>query len=718
MQTMTANAPRHPWFASFDVDPEAALDAVLRGAAYVPPYQRASPAQTVEGLFGNLPPDSPEWPALDQALRAWLERVRHQTDEQIQRSGGVASFIAETGEALRLVWRLDLSQSAEWLRTGLVDLRGWAEPLMLDDAAYDLPRALLAAAAQIQTSRAWTHLWLDECRRAATPRLYPRIDTLLTGLARLPPVDGAIAGLNPELLLGMALWGRDLPEQDFKAKQVFLRRWRNIKASFPRSGEQWRTEWRDLFKDTQFDRPFVQWLKEAEPSLCLPAKPRKEPLLPHCESVINGFETELAKEGLSQSLWGRMSSLVKQTERYAEITGNSHYLVRSCTRLAGLIQEVAPGQAVTLTRLALTWNRYHAHTWSVRARSLELLDRPDLAEATLWEGLRNAPQEAALYNQLAMRLADLGRRGEAETLLKAAVAIAPDNLPGINELARVLWGNGKAAAAIALLEEAVARRRDTAPLYLLGCLLLAEDRRPEAERIVAHYRQIFGNSGQIAGLAERVARGAVAEQRNHLMEPRLRASRQPTVAWDRPELEREEAEAQSLAGVRALTEADRLFRVGDPDSTRRARATVAKALATDAADRYAHVVKALGDPPYRVELAERLDSRFGNEVSLHLAATGPETPASGWEGLLRRFPQDAPLILLTRTGHTGTDPDDRLKTWVAEESPADEAWAPFVRRTLNRFFADESLPPAIAPSMLARDGILRRVEVGWGLAPH
>lgn len=706
----TAQIPsRHPWFATFDTDPLSAVDAVLRGAAYVPPFQRATPAQKIEGLFGDLPADAKEWRQLDDAVRQWLSEARAHTDEAMVRSGGAASFIAEAGDALRLVWRLDLKASANWIRDNLIDLRGWAEPLVLDDVAYDMPKALLAAIAQLQTSREWLRLWLDECRRAATPHLYHRIDTALSGLARMPPSPNAIAGLNHEVLVGLAIWGSALPVEDFKAKPAFLRRWRTIKASFPRSGEEWRKEWRDLFEEPSFNHP-TQWLKDEEPALRKPAAPRKEPILPHCSSVIDRFEDEFNAEGLTKPLWGRMRTLIRQTENYAEITGISHYLVRSCTRIAKIIQDDSPGHAATLSRLALTWNRHDGHAWSVRARSLEKLDRPDLAEAALWEALRNAPQHPSIYLQLAMLLADQERLTEAEDLLRSALAVDPLHAQSLNELARVLWRNDKAPEALALLEG----HSDQVSYYSRGCLLLAEGQLDEAQGVVTQCRRSFAGDPRIDDLADRIARRAIAEQRERLRLPRSRAAARRSVAWDEPCLEVEEAEAEALKRVRSLTVADRRFRLDDTEARRHALETVDAALAADPADGYAHVVKALAVPSYRPVIADRLEPRFANDLPLHLAVTTSTTPAATWDRLLTRFPQDSGLILLTRLGQGGGDDDGRLADWMGSDT-GDDAWTPFVRATLRRHLEGESLPPAISPSMLAHDAILRRVEVGWGL---
>ncbi|SIS54547.1 tetratricopeptide repeat protein [Insolitispirillum peregrinum] len=715
MQPTKALLSRHPWFAAFDAAPPRALDAVLRGAAYVPPYQRASPAQKIEGLFGDLPADASEWQILDDTLCDWLQQVRADTDAAMVRSGGAASFIAETGDALRLVWRLKLEKSAKWICENLMDLRGWAEPLLLDDEAYDLPKALLAAAAQLQTSRDWVHLWLGECRRAATPRLYHRVDTALTGLARMPPPPNTIGGLNHEVLVGLASWGTALPTDDFKAKNAFLRRWRTIKASFPRSGEQWRHDWRDLL-DNKVDQPFTKWLKDEEPALRRPATPRKEPLLPHCVNVIQGFARELDADGLTEQLWGRMRTLIRKTERFAEITGDCYNLVRSCTNIASLIQEDAPGHAVALTRLALIWNRHNGHAWSVRARSLEKLRRPAIAESALWEGLRNAPESTALYGQLAIMLVDQERLSEAEYLLRAATAIDSEDAVVANELARLLWRKGKAEEAITLLEEHAARpSSNSAPLYSLGSLFLAEGRLPEAQSAVTRYRQLFRNDTRINGLADRIRRSAIDEQKTHLHEPRPRGAVRAPVAWDEFDLNPEESEAAALAHIRSLTEADRRLRSGDDETRRSALATVDTALEEDSADSYAHVIKALACTSYRPSLVARQETRFTNDLAIHLALTGPDTPTNTWCHLLARFPQDTGLILLTRLGHGGSDADGGLAEWVETEPPRDDHWKPFIRKTLRRHFNGENLPLAISPPMLAHDAILRRVEVGWGL---
>ncbi|EXJ14673.1 tetratricopeptide repeat protein [Imhoffiella purpurea] len=163
-----------------------------------------------------------------------------------------------------------------------------------------------------------------------------------------------------------------------------------------------------------------------------------------------------------------MAALLDQVERYADATGESYYLVTSCTNIAGIVMEHAPGHALALTRRALLWSPSDGHAWSIRATALDRLGRPDLAEAVLWEAVRRIPSNAVLYNALALAGIGRGALGEAEALLRKAAALDPDSAPTFVELARVLWLRGCADEALSLLRDFLDRAEDAVTLYTLA----------------------------------------------------------------------------------------------------------------------------------------------------------------------------------------------------------------------------------------------------------
>ncbi|MFA7242899.1 MAG: tetratricopeptide repeat protein [Sulfuricellaceae bacterium] len=715
--------PRHPWLDRLAAEPERALDALLRGVAHLPGLQRASPGEALMALLGDLPPEAAEWGLLDRALLVWLQARRQAVDGLLGRPGGVERFIRETGEAFRAAWRLKLPESCAWIRAEAFDLLRWADGFSLD-ATFDLGRAVLTAAAHVQQGGEYRFLWLRICEEAAAPRLRHRLDAALLGLARTP---GAQAGApSHDLIVGLARWGARLPSDD-NAKSEMVREWRALKAAFPRQPGFWRGQWEAVLADERIGaHPFTHWLREADPALQAPSKTgqvRRTPQLPKdISGSIKEMDRECRAQGLTAPLWQKMAALLSQVEDYADATGESYYLVTSCTNIAKIILNQAPGQALTLTRRALLWTPSDGHAWSTRATALDRLGRPDLAEAVLWEAIRRVPSNIALYNDLALAWVERGGLAEAEALLRKAAALDPNDGPTFVELARVLWLLGRADDALALLRDFLRRTNDAIALYTFGCLLVAEGRSAAAE-VLEQYRRAYGNDHWAATLQRLIAAGTAGqeESRQHLREPRRRGGLTQGVPWDAESAERalaaEQAGFPRLEKIERVAQADLLFRLGD---ARRADALrLVDTALTDPADAYAQVVKGLAAPEYRVEMIGRT-GRFAGSLPVRLALTPDNAGAEHWHDLLRRFPEGGHLTRLVQLarGAVGEESDTvhaALAAWCSEPTHWANGWDKHLKETLRRHLDGDDIPVSLAT--LAHDALTQAVDVGQDAVP-
>lgn len=432
-----ALAAEEPWIDRLTVDPADAVDSLMRGGAHLPGLARASACEALMALMGDLPDDAPEWRLLDGALLDWLKERRHADDPLIARHGGRQHFIREVGEGFRAAWRLELPETSAWIRAKLLDLLRWADTFTVD-ATFDLGRAVLAAGAHLQQGNELRFLWFRICTEAANARLRHRLDIATLGLTRAtitatggPRLDDAIVGL--------ALWASHLPPQD-RHKGDVVREWRALKAAFPHQPAFWRTRLQNILDDDRFaGHPFTDWLKHTDPALKTPPRgttPRREPLIPRdIPSLIKEMDRDFARDGLTDPLWRRMKLLLDQLDHYADVTGQSYYLVTSCTNIASTVLPAAPGHALTLARRALLWSPSNGHAWSVRAQALEALGRPDLAAAVLWEGRRRVPSDPVFSNQLGRLLAER-KVSAADGLLRKAAVLDPNYGPKRLELTR------------------------------------------------------------------------------------------------------------------------------------------------------------------------------------------------------------------------------------------------------------------------------------------
>jgi Flp pilus assembly protein TadD len=718
---------RHPWLDHLVAERDTALDRLLRGAAHLPGLQRASPSEALMALFGDLPTDAPEWSLLDTALLHWLQARRAAADELLNRPGGTERFIRETGEGLRSVWRLNppdtclLPQCAAWLRREVVELLRWADCFTVN-ATFDLGRIALTAAAHLQESKELRFLWLRICDEAASPRLRHRLDAALLGLAHMP--GGAAGGPSHDLIVGLARWASGMPPHD-SAKNEVVREWRALKATFPRQPSFWREQWQAILDDQRLaPHPFTRWLRDTDPALQTTGRPgpRRAPTIPrNIPDLISGWRREYRQDGLSPSLWRDMSVLLNQLERYADVTGEAYYLVTSCTNIATIIREQSPGEALTLARRALLWAPSDAHAWGVRATVLDSLGQPDLAEAVLWEAYRRVPSNLAFYVELARIWMNRGGLAEAESLLRKAVALDPneENVQTYPELARVLWLAGRTEEAQATLREFLSRHEHAVSLYTLGCLLVAEGRPDEAATVAEQYQRTVGSDRSAQTLRRLIAAGPAGqeESRTHLRQQRHHDVTATGVAWDAVAAERalaaERAGLPRLNKISRVARADLQFRLG---AAGEGLQLVDAALAEDASDAYAQVVKGLALPEHRLAMRGRLGS-FYNSLPVNLALSPDDAPADHWQELLRRFPEGHHLTRLVQLARNQADDTTRdlLVAWCDEPTRWDNTWDSYLKQALHQYLDGDTVSVNL-PS-LAHDALTQAVDVGMDATP-
>lgn len=685
--TSPAPAEEPSWLEQLSADSDQAVASLLRGEALLDGFERASPCEALMGLMGDLPDAAPEWAALDGALLKWLQQRRHADDAMIESHGGLRHFIAEVGEGLRAAWQLTLPRTSEWIHSQLLDLLRWAETVSID-STYDLARPVLAAGAHLQRGNEWRFLWLRICRESISPNVAQRRDIALRGLAQHPLKPGEHFP-SKDILTGLAAWASHLPH-DGKSKKAVTDEWLALKAMFPLGDSEWGSRLDTLMREAKFDgHPFLSWLKQADPSLAF-EKPRKgmkrAPWLPpNTSGLVTEFGKEISEAGdLTESLLLRIRNLLNQLETYADLTGESYYLVTSCTRLGKFIRPHAPGNALALARRALLWAPSDAHAWSLRAGTLEALGRSDLAKAVLWEGKRRTPSASAFSNQLARLMPD--DLGVAERLLVRANAVAPGPQPH----------------------------------YTLILTAIAKGNIAEAGTLAAGYVERYGPDEYFEIAKRLVASGAAGrtEALDRLRGDNRQERKKAPVSWDgkaRDEaLAAEEKEAPRLNHIGLLSEADMLFALGD-DARRRAAAAVDRAIRADRYDSYAHLVKALGDEGFRQTLRGEI-GRFAGSLPVRLAALPDDAPVADWNHLAARFPENRALIDLIRLERGLADDGDRrrLEAWTQEPHRWDHGWEKFLKEQIAAHLRDEE---AAHLSLLAHDALIQAVDVGWDANP-
>ncbi|HYD31325.1 MAG TPA: hypothetical protein VEB64_10785 [Azospirillaceae bacterium] len=721
MAAMAAGTERHPWLERFVDAPPQELDDLLSGLADIAPFERASASDALVRLFGDCDPRGAERRLLDETLAAWLQS-RRRASASWRREYGLPRFVTEYCEGLAAIWRLDLPQSAAWLQASFLDLLRWAEPLFLS-TAWDLPGHLTRAAALTQTDRRHRLPWYRLCADAVRPSQRHLLDPALLGLDNLPPEKAGQQRPNKELVNGLARWARELPEQP-KEQGEFLRRWRAIKARYPRTASTWYGCWGGILEDKRnVDAPFRQWLLQNDPGLGRkPARAEAPPEIPwDIPDQVKGMR-QRARKGLSKVLLDEMVQLLGTLERYANATGDAYYFVRSACSLGASIARQASGHALILARDALVWEPGNGHAWDLRGRALTHLGRADLAELVYWEAVRRVPSDPVVRNQLAILLQQRPDRvAEAEGLFREVMALGLHNAPSRVELARLMARQGRMGEAEDLLRRTMDDIPDHAITpYMLGLILIAAGRPEDAAAVCQLYIRRFRENGWSATLKRLIAAGevGVAEARSRLGTLKSDEDEEivvadEVVALDAPKaaagLAGEDAGQEELRRVGLVSEADFRLDLGG-EAERQGRDALNRALSTDDGDNIlAHVVLALHDEDHRRDLRAAV-GEHPHSLPLQLAVTDVSTDAASWDRMVRIFPEQAVVIDLARVVR-GESRDERslgrLERWTVDAVPEKGSFEAFLQghiksRLLDTRFEAEAVKafrPVVAKSI-------------------
>jgi len=502
----------------------------------------------------------------------------------------------------------------------------------------------------------------------------------------------------------------------------FLRRWRALKARFPRTGNTWRKLWQAPLTNRQYrDRPFIGWLKESEPALRKKwTSPVSVPIPPNIPEIIKDLARRSRLPNERPPVLAEAEQLLTNLEHYAEATGDAYFFVRSACNLGKAVLPWAPSHTLAWSRDALRWSPNNGHAWDLRGSALNHLGHPDIAQAVYWEAVRRLPNDAVLRIQLARFLSDQGRESEAEALFRETYTHDPGNAVARNELARLLARTGRAGEAEALFRETYTRdpssavaRVEMEPVASDAEVTGCETVREEKARAALHPESGMYPVGSDIEIAKY---GAVREQgAPDALYPKL--GTQPiesdtNTTKRTAALEGEKRGAPFLRRAASTGRADLLFRIRD---TAAAEQALTGLLADDPGDLYPQVVWALHVPGRRAALAGHYREALG-ALAPHLAAAGPETPTSHWERLYEAFPERRGLIDFTRLIRSGYEEAvaARLGDWIAgDEDDADA----FLRAWLKKAVAEDGRIDPAAPGFddLLNAVILAAVDLGDGV---
>ena len=444
---------RHPWLDTFVADPASGLDNLLSGHARIEPYESADAPDAARLLFGGLPEGDEALAALDRAVREWLDS---------QRASGVPDFdqlplerwLRKVSEAFEIVALLKLRHSALDLRQRLVVWNSWCDRLAISaqrDGRYALLRTL-ALTQRIVTDAdsaanpfALEPFWLHVCEQASSTFPKHFLGIGLLGLRMLPERKGAPS--ERPWMAGLVCWAIG---QKPTAKE-FSQQWWALKGLYPRMPSYWRSALTETLQQSSAkqipDEIKDWWLQDVE-AKDLPIAQEAEsqsvgvPILSPL-SAVRSLQQRAHKP--LPSIRGEIETLVGELRHYAEVTGESYYLVTTACNIGMAIIEgtddpVGRGRfAVDLARQALAWQPANVYAWALWRDALAKQGAFEAAELVGWESIRRFPEDVQWRTQLALLLAGLpGRETEAEQLLRETIERFPGGVVTRNQLAELL----------------------------------------------------------------------------------------------------------------------------------------------------------------------------------------------------------------------------------------------------------------------------------------
>nr|VFJ90033.1 MAG: Tetratricopeptide repeat [Candidatus Kentron sp. H]VFJ91388.1 MAG: Tetratricopeptide repeat [Candidatus Kentron sp. H]VFJ98042.1 MAG: Tetratricopeptide repeat [Candidatus Kentron sp. H] len=400
-----------PWLRDFHDGPETALHDLLRGAAPLGHLSGSEPDELLLNWLRGFGPESPYARMLDSALVHWIDR--HWGEPLLPGAHGNATLTAQAW-----VWALDtLAASPAMGPGGSAPPREYplfrAAALLRERVRHDrhFLDAMTEGRARDPQGRAWVAMAMHQRDRQLLEEWW-RLVSLppdqpwyrgqhgLTGLGRLPPKDPARAGgFNKELAeglgrLGEALWRR--AEEGWLPEDVAYEEFSSL-AHLAMAGsafsDRWRGYWRHLVRRRK-DEGFVAWLPIPPSELQKSVRgtgqwSEPDPAWADRAKALARDMRQPARATLEQA-----DKLLAEQRHYADLTGDTHFLVRTACHFSGGVRAANPEQALAWAKMARATDPWNAYSWTNEAAALVALGKDTQALARYSEAILRFPNDA------------------------------------------------------------------------------------------------------------------------------------------------------------------------------------------------------------------------------------------------------------------------------------------------------------------------------------
>jgi len=443
---------QHPWIDTFLENPAEGLADLLSGYARIEPYVSAERPDAARMLFGRLATHHEARTALDDAVLIWLNDRRLEGVPALA-AGAFERKLREIMDAFRIVSLLELPNAAVALRKHYVLWKSWVDrlagakgPDVRSEYLSTLALTQRLAGAQAKLNRLGLEpCWISICEQAggSLPASYLHIGLL--GLRFLP--ERQDMPNDRPWMIGLARWATvRRPRTD-----DFARQWLALKRLYPRTPAQWRIVVTETLKQRSVSGIPIAldayWRGEvgAADQPTVNARTPKRTIPPPSLDAIQHILARAAEP--LRKISPEIRRIIAEAARYAEVTGESHYLVRTACNVGMRLLESGPQSeragrgklAIELARQSLLWQPEDVLIWALWRDGLEAEGELEVAELVGWEAVRRFPEDPQRRNQLALLLSKTPARwDDAEALLRETIKRFPGNVVTQNQLAQLL----------------------------------------------------------------------------------------------------------------------------------------------------------------------------------------------------------------------------------------------------------------------------------------
>jgi tetratricopeptide (TPR) repeat protein len=484
------------WLQKFEANPSEALEDLLLGRAALGHLNADEPVEILLDWLESLGERS-EFPAqVDAALAEWIERSWGRSRLPKTESAAVLA-VAWTRAANLIAFEPRLVQAARRLRAHFPQDRSFLSALSEGRARDPEGRAWLAVARH-QEDRSLLSDWWRLCNLAPDAPWYHGIYGI-QGLRGLPAESASREGAFPtEVAEGLARLASGLARragegwlEPTTASEEFLRMARLTMSAYPAA--RWVSFWRHSLQENRFRdggeeaRPWIQdlfpqELKNREDSERRGGQRRWIQPDINWSRTAQRIAARLRERDFG--VLGEAEQLLREQKKFAEITGDAYFLVRSACFFAARVRDFRPSLALEWAELARRFDPWHAFAWTTAATSLLALKRLSEAHDVAVGAVQRFPQNPVARNTLGEVLRAEDRFLEAEAVYRETVSRFPENDVARNGLAEVLKQQSRYFEAETVYRETMSRfPRDVVSRAGLAEVLKEQGRLLEAEAV-------------------------------------------------------------------------------------------------------------------------------------------------------------------------------------------------------------------------------------------